>query len=126
VAVLSHEKAQEILSPMELEFPNKTILLFDFDVVDLGLLEARVHARIPNPATLALSAWMRCRSEERAAKSAVRWIRKNAGRLGIDPERIAAGGGSAGGYLSQNSLTIGPGPRPRPRLGPGPGPAPTK
>ena len=33
-------------------------------------------------------------------KSAVRWIRKNADRLGIDPERIAAGGGSAGGHVA--------------------------
>ena len=34
------------------------------------------------------------------AKSAVRWIRQNASRLGIDPERIVAGGGSAGGHLA--------------------------
>ncbi|MBI4580330.1 MAG: alpha/beta hydrolase [Planctomycetes bacterium] len=34
------------------------------------------------------------------AQSAVRWIRANAGRLGIDPDRIAAGGGSAGGHLA--------------------------
>ena len=33
------------------------------------------------------------------AKSAVRWVRANAKRLGIDPERLAAGGGSAGGHL---------------------------
>jgi len=33
-------------------------------------------------------------------KSAVRWIRKNAARLGIDPDRIAAGGGSAGGHVA--------------------------
>ena len=33
-------------------------------------------------------------------KSAIRWIRKNAGRLGIDPDRIAAGGGSAGGHVA--------------------------
>ncbi len=31
------------------------------------------------------------------AKSAVRWLRVNARRLGIDPERVLAGGGSAGG-----------------------------
>jgi len=30
-------------------------------------------------------------------KSAIRWVRKHAKRLGIDPDRIAAGGGSAGG-----------------------------
>lgn len=33
-------------------------------------------------------------------KSAVRWIRQNADRLGIDPSRIAAGGGSAGGHVA--------------------------
>lgn len=34
------------------------------------------------------------------AKSALRWVRANAGKLGIDPQRIAAGGGSAGGHLA--------------------------
>lgn len=33
-------------------------------------------------------------------KSAVRWIRKNAKRLGIDPDKIVAGGGSAGGHVA--------------------------
>jgi acetyl esterase len=33
-------------------------------------------------------------------KSAVRWIRKNAGRLGVDPTRVGAGGGSAGGHVA--------------------------
>jgi acetyl esterase/lipase len=36
----------------------------------------------------------------RDAKSAVRWVRTNSKRLGIDPDRIAAGGGSAGGHLA--------------------------
>lgn len=34
------------------------------------------------------------------AKSAIRFVRKEASRLGIDPQRIAAGGGSAGGHLA--------------------------
>jgi len=34
------------------------------------------------------------------AKSAVRWVRANAERLGIDRQKIAAGGGSAGGHLA--------------------------
>ncbi len=33
------------------------------------------------------------------AKSAMRWVRGHAEGLGIDPERIASGGGSAGGHL---------------------------
>ncbi|MBI5952359.1 MAG: alpha/beta hydrolase [Chloroflexi bacterium] len=34
------------------------------------------------------------------AKAAVRWVRANACRYSFDPQRIAAWGGSAGGYLS--------------------------
>jgi len=34
------------------------------------------------------------------AKSAVRWVRANANRLGVDPDRVAAGGGSAGGHIA--------------------------
>lgn len=33
-------------------------------------------------------------------KSAIRWVRRHARRLGIDPQRIAAGGGSAGGHVA--------------------------
>ena len=34
------------------------------------------------------------------AKSAMRWVRSRAEELGIDPERIASAGGSAGGHLA--------------------------
>jgi len=33
-------------------------------------------------------------------KSAIRWVRAHAAELGIDPHRLAAGGGSAGGHVA--------------------------
>jgi acetyl esterase len=40
------------------------------------------------------------------AKSALRWVRTHAARLGIDPRHIAAGGGSAGGHLAAALATL--------------------
>lgn len=34
------------------------------------------------------------------ARSAIRWFRKNAGKLGVDPERIVASGDSSGGHIA--------------------------
>ena len=39
-------------------------------------------------------------------KSAMRWVRYFAKDLGIDPHRIAAGGGSAGGHVAATTATV--------------------
>ena len=39
-------------------------------------------------------------------KSAIRWVRSHADELGIDPNRIAAGGGSAGGHVAAATATL--------------------
>ncbi len=42
----------------------------------------------------------------RDARSAMRWVRSRAGEFGIDPNRIASAGGSAGGHLAATLGTI--------------------
>jgi len=39
-------------------------------------------------------------------KSALRWVRTHAAELGIDPDRIAASGGSAGGHVAASTTLI--------------------
>jgi acetyl esterase/lipase len=63
---------------------------------------------------VAMSADYRVRSRQgtppfecvKDGKSAIRWIRQNAKKLGIDPERLAAGGGSAGGHVAAAIGTV--------------------
>jgi acetyl esterase/lipase len=40
------------------------------------------------------------------AKSAIRWVRGHATELGIDPDRLAAGGGSAGAHIALSTATL--------------------
>ena len=40
------------------------------------------------------------------AKSALRWVRSHAAEMGVDADRIAAGGGSAGGHLAASAAML--------------------
>lgn len=42
----------------------------------------------------------------RDGKSAIRWVRTRAKELGIDPEKILAGGGSAGGHVAAATAAV--------------------
>jgi acetyl esterase len=63
---------------------------------------------------VAISAEYRVKSRHKATpfdcvedgKSALRWIRTQAKKLGVDPKRIAAGGGSAGGHVAAAVATV--------------------
>lgn len=63
---------------------------------------------------VAISAEYRVRSRHKTTpfecvkdgKSAIRWVRQHAQELGIDPERIVAAGGSAGGHVAACTALI--------------------
>ena len=65
-----------------------------------GMVAFSVEYRVKNKHGVTPSA---CVSD---GKSAVRWIRAHAEEYGIDPQRIAAGGGSAGGYVAACTALI--------------------
>lgn len=64
-----------------------------------GMVAARADYRVESRHGVAPD---RCVED---AKSAVRWLRRNADRLGIDPDRIVASGGSAGGHMAACTAT---------------------
>jgi acetyl esterase len=67
-----------------------------------GMVAARADYRVKSRHQVAPD---RCVED---AKSAIRWLRANAAKLGVDPDRIVAAGGSAGGHIAAcTSLTEG-------------------
>jgi acetyl esterase len=69
-------------------------------LAERGMVSIRVRYRLTREAGVEIKD---CVED---AISAMRWVRANAEKLGVDPERIAAGGGSAGGYLAAATLLV--------------------
>ena len=70
---------------------------------DRGLVAATVSYRLATKADNGKGSRKRvCITD---AKSAIRWYKNNAETLGVDPQRIIAGGGSAGGHVSLLATT---------------------
>jgi acetyl esterase/lipase len=71
------------------QFEEQAKYLAKFGIVS-AMVQYRFVGKVPGPPVFP------CRD----AKSAMRWVRGHAAELGIDPARIGAGGGSAGGHLA--------------------------
>ena len=81
IAVLSHAHPGNIqATPLAVDFPNKRVLDFNFDVIDLARLDARVFVKLHNPAALALAARMKFDQNEK-----VRLTRDFFASLGMTP-----------------------------------------
>ena len=66
IAVVSYRRvAPAQLHPLLVHFPNKRVLEFDFDVIDLARMDAESHVKMLYPAALAPAARMRFRRERR-------------------------------------------------------------
>lgn len=75
---------------------------------------SRQSARLAERGMVAMSVQYRLTSQPgvkvedcvKDARSAFRWVVAHAAELGIDPKKIAAGGGSAGGHLAAALVTL--------------------
>lgn len=83
------------LSGSHTQFERQARLLTSLGMVSV-LVEYRVLGRNGTLVEVAIE----------DAKSAIRWVRSSARRLGIDPLRIGAAGGSAGGHLAAAAALV--------------------
>jgi hypothetical protein len=92
IAVLSHNQATPGLPPpLEIRFPNKRVLQFDFDVIDLPRMEARSYVRLKNPAALALAARMKVNSQERSSLTRDFYLSLASTAISREDQALAAG-----------------------------------
>ncbi len=92
IAVLSYpapDSKKQV--PLFVDFPNKRVLEFDYDVVDLASLEARTFVQCHNPAALALASRMRFDEKERFTLVRDFFLNLAGTPVGRDAWELAAG-----------------------------------
>ncbi len=102
VALLSYDTPRDLeASTLSVEFPDKTVLIFRFTVIQLNRLDWRKYLHQDNPAAAALMAKMGVAPEERVEvkKECLRMI----ARLKYEPERTKFLGQFVDTYLRLNA-----------------------
>jgi len=92
IAVLSHSEPLQISpTPLCVDFPNEQVLLFKFDVIDLGRMQAESYLKTANPAALALAARMKFDATKRVSLTRDFFTSLSETSVDLDDKLLAAG-----------------------------------
>jgi hypothetical protein len=92
IAVLSYKQVMSVtLEPLELSFPDKKVLFFDFSVIDLPRMDARSYVKRKNPAALALAARMKMNPRDRVSLARDFFLNLARTKLGREEKNLVAG-----------------------------------
>ena len=92
IAVLSHSEPLQISpTPLCVDFPNEQVLLFKFDVIDLGRMQAESYLKMANPAALALAARMKFDATKRVSLTRDFFTSLSETSVDLDDKLLAAG-----------------------------------
>jgi hypothetical protein len=92
VAVLSHaEKPGAGSAPLQVDFPDRRVLEFNFEVIDLARLDARDFVCCRNPAALALSARMSFPRQDRVLLTRDFYVNLAVADLSADERELVLG-----------------------------------
>jgi acetyl esterase/lipase len=122
--VVTYKKIGDVELKLELFFPpeyqptdKRPAIVFFFGGGWTGGKTTQFHNQsryLASRGMVAICAEYRIRSKHQTSpkecvmdgKSAMRWVRSHAAELGIDPDKLAAGGGSAGGQVAAATGTL--------------------
>jgi hypothetical protein len=92
IAVLSYKHVKPFTrAPLEISFPNKKVLFFDFDVIDLPRMDAKSYVKLKNPAALALAARMKMNPQDRVSLARDFFLSLALTKIGREEKDLVAG-----------------------------------